>query len=467
MVARRPPNYFANYKVTDTGRYNVPRTECVKVHFPRTQLTDRTFGIMDPDIHNDIAYNISAHWQEIVDALLPRESQVISYSFPVPLDAKHPGRTGSLRSGRNIYEFLGMIEDGITAVAYRYNYIVKTDIRNFYPSIYTHSIAWALHKKELVRQAQNIHNFSLLGNRLDKLFQNANDGCTNGIPIGSVVSDIIAEIVAAGVDVCLSRSIRAKNIDCEVIRFKDDYRILVKSEADGRAVIKHLQSAVKEYNLELGDDKTTILALPDGLFREWVSLYHAVHPKKRRHYSWKQFRELYLATLRIDKACPGTGVIDRFLADLVSRRYSLKVGVKPKNLQKVISMLLMMARLRPKAFPKVIAIIEAILRTPFGVAHKSDIVEHLGDYLNNLAEDEERNRYLITWISYFLVSNDLKKYLKSRPILRDPIACTVFNGRSTIFTDKKGYKLFVGCRSAGKRVTLLRHLDIFKPPEQI
>lgn len=149
-----------------------------------------------------------------------------------------------------IYEFLGMIDDGIASTAYRYRYIVRTDIRNFYPSIYTHSIAWALHGKKRIRKPSNLHDFSLLGNRLDRLFQNANDGCTNGVPIGPVVSDVVAEIVASAVDLLLSRSVRREGIDCQIIRFKDDYRILVKSESDGRAVVKHLQRALKEYNLE-------------------------------------------------------------------------------------------------------------------------------------------------------------------------------------------------------------------------
>ncbi|MFM6127183.1 MAG: hypothetical protein ACKPBV_00235 [Sphaerospermopsis kisseleviana] len=35
-------------------------------------------------------------------------------------------------------------------VAFQYKYLIKTDIKNFYPSIYTHSIPWALHKKDVI-----------------------------------------------------------------------------------------------------------------------------------------------------------------------------------------------------------------------------------------------------------------------------------------------------------------------------
>jgi hypothetical protein len=140
-----------------------------------------------------------------------------------------------------IYEFVGMIDNDLASVAYRYTHIVKADVKSFYPSIYTHSIAWAIHGKRRIRKGQNFYNYSLVGNRLDKLFQNANDGCTNGIPIGPVVSDLIAELVASGVDRLLSKKIAESDIQCEVIRFKDDYRILTKSESDAKTTIKLLK----------------------------------------------------------------------------------------------------------------------------------------------------------------------------------------------------------------------------------
>src|SRR5690606_40387637 len=67
----------------------------------------------------------------------------------------------------------------------------------FYPSVYTHSLAWAIHGKRTIRnggKGKNRRDMKFVGNRLDKLFQMANDGCTNGLPIGPAVSDIVSEI---------------------------------------------------------------------------------------------------------------------------------------------------------------------------------------------------------------------------------------------------------------------------------
>ncbi len=352
----------------------------------------------------------------------------------------------------------------MASIAYRYSHLVKTDIKNFYPSLYTHSIAWALHGKKVARKERQ--NFNLLGNRLDRLFQRANDSCTNGIAVGPAVCDIVAEILASAVDIDVTASLRDSGVKWAGFRFKDDYRFLVRSEAEGRTVIKHLQSSLKKYNLEINDTKTSTHTLPDGLFREWSSMYFAAHPRGCRKFSWKQFRELYLAVLRIDRQCPGTGVIDRFLADVITKQGNLKTSVGSKNLSRVLSMLLMLGSLRVKAFPKVMAIIEGVIRSSFGKLHHDEIVEYLDSYLQELSEDEERNKYLIAWIGYFFVSNGLKGRLSSKPDFKDPITRAIVTNRNTIFKDCPEFRIFAGCRTVSKKVTLLRHLEVFMPPPE-
>ncbi|WP_457593105.1 RNA-directed DNA polymerase [Hydrogenimonas sp.] len=363
-----------------------------------------------------------------------------------------------------IYEFIDMTEDDLPSVAYRYNYIVRSDVKNFYPSIYTHSIAWAIHGKKKIRKGGNRYDYTLLGNRLDKLFQNANDGRTNGLPIGPVVSDIVAEAILSSVDRVFSKLVKDALIDCEAVRFKDDYRILVKSYEDAKKVVKYLQKAFGAYHLELSEEKTRIDSLPNGLYREWVSKYHAVHPRKRSKYSWKQFRELYLAVLKIDREHPGTGVIDRFLADIVSKKGHLKIKLNEKNLEKIISMLLMLGDLRVKAFPKILAIVESVLRSHIGKIHKDRIIGYLSEFLEKLSLEEERNKYLIAWLSYFFVSNGYEKRLKFKPKYKDPIIRAIMSNRPGKRFKKNEFVLFEGCRKSAKRVTMLQHLEVFASP---
>jgi Reverse transcriptase (RNA-dependent DNA polymerase) len=444
-VTRRPlrPKCFFPPK-TKIG--TLVRPSCT-LQFPKTDLTDRIFGVIHPEIHNDIAYHIARNWGKIVDRLAPAKSQVTCYSFSIPINAKSDGRIGSLRSGRMIYEFLWMTEEDLASAAYDYRYLVRADIRNFYRSIYTHSIAWAIHGKKYVRSGQRRFDGGLLGNRLDKLFRASNDEKSIGVPIGPAVSDIVAELVAAAVDRVVSDQILSSRVKCEVVRFKDDYRILCRSEEDGRRLIKMIQTALREYDLEIAEDKTAIHLLPEGLFRPWASLYHAAYPVRRRRLRWKEFRELYLSVLRIDSQHPGTGVVDRFLADIASRKAGLRVDVTRRNMRKAVSMLLMLGDRRTKAFPKILAVIEAILRSPTGREHTAEIVGYLDSYLQRLAGDEDRSRYLIAWISYFVVSNGLRKQLRAKLKLSDPITRSVFNNRSSVFNDSKHFTAVGPCSS--------------------
>ncbi len=158
-------------------------------------------------------------------------------------------------------------------------------------------------------------------------------------------------------------------------------------------------------------------------------------------------------------------MIDRFLADIMSEKGNLKVDVGTFNLQKVLSMLLMLATRGVKAFPKIIAIIESVIRSPFGNAHTGEIVAYLERYLKNLSEDEERNKYLISWISYFLISNNLKRHLTFRPKYKDLITRSVFNNRGLVFKGCPDFDIFVGSLKIGKRMSMLDYLDIFNTPK--
>lgn len=469
-VKERPkrPKLFFKVKYTKKGTQlrPTPRELCA-IDFPKTELVDTRFALIHPELHNDICYHIARNWTTVVKRLIPDDSDVVSYSFPVPLNTATPGELGDVRTGRLIYEYIAMTEDDLAELAFRYTHLVKADVKSFYPSIYTHSIAWAMHGKRHIRKPGNRRDYRYVGNRLDRLFQHANDQRTNGLPIGPVVADIAAELIAAAVDRKLTKAVKGKSLDCVMVRFKDDYRILTRSDSEARQIIKMLQAALKEYDLELNGEKTAICSLPEGLFRHWVSLYHAAYPSQRKRLAWREFRELYLAVLRIDNECPGSGVVDRFLADIVSREGDIKIRVAKRNLRRVMSMLLMLGNRRTKAFPKVIAIIEAILRSPEGARHIGAITEFLRGYLETLMEDEARNGYLISWITYFFVSNGLRGNIPSRPARRDPLVRSVFNNRGAVFKDAKEFKLFEGAISLGRRISMLEHLDVFSPPASI
>ena len=155
-------------------------------------------------------------------------------------------------------------------------------------------------------------------------------------------------------------------------------------------------------------------------------------------------------------------MIDRFLADLVDKNYKICAKLE-KTLPKAISLLLMLANLRIKSFPKVLAIIESILKSDFGLKHVDSIVEHLEEFLNDLKSRESENTYLISWIIYFIRSNKLEDKLKKHYRFTHPIVKAIHKDKFTTFSECKDFQIFSNVETVAKQVTLLEHLDVFKP----
>ncbi len=139
-------------------------------------------------------------------------------------------------------------------------YFLRTDINQFYPSIYTHSIPWALHGKAFAKA--NIGGTA--GDDIDRAFRNQQDGQTVGLPIGPDSSLVIAEALLAAVDVALApRQLRG-------LRYIDDYEIGFRTLAEAESTLTELQGLLAEYELYLNPRKTGIVEGPIPLDEKWV-----------------------------------------------------------------------------------------------------------------------------------------------------------------------------------------------------
>ncbi|MBO4675435.1 MAG: RNA-directed DNA polymerase, partial [Elusimicrobiaceae bacterium] len=113
------------------------------------------------------------------------------------------------------------IEQSLLSQALEYSYIVTTDITDFYSSIYTHTIPWALHTKSEAQKKKR--NKQLFGNKIDTLIQDMQHKQTNGIPQGSVLMDFFAEMVLGYADEILTKSLSEEPISKYLIfRYRDD-----------------------------------------------------------------------------------------------------------------------------------------------------------------------------------------------------------------------------------------------------
>ena len=141
-------------------------------------------------------------------------------------------------------------------------YIVKADISNCFPSIYTHSIAWALVGKKESKEHKN--DDDKWYNEIDEKCRNLKGAETHGILIGPHASNIISEIILVAVD----KELNSK--DYKYIRNIDDYTCYVKSHEEAEQFLVCLANELRNYNLVLNHKKTEILELPLASTEHWL-----------------------------------------------------------------------------------------------------------------------------------------------------------------------------------------------------
>lgn len=148
------------------------------------------------------------------------------------------------------------VEQASIELALDWGWVFQADITDCYGSIYTHSIAWAMHGKKIGKLKK--HDSKLLGNALDECVRNMQQGQTNGIPQGSVLLDLIAELVLGYVDLELSRKLSKNRIqEFQIVRYRDDYRIFVNDSRTGERILKLLTEELLDIGLKLNASKTT------------------------------------------------------------------------------------------------------------------------------------------------------------------------------------------------------------------
>lgn len=225
-------------------------TRCVSHNLARPGSFRRPLKIPNPVHHLPLAEEIERQWPTLVAQF--RRSR-LSASVPMVrrtiLDrALVPRLSHRVLSRLRARRFVGT------------RYFLRTDINQFYPSIYTHSIPWALHGKAFAKA--NIG--ATAGDAIDRALRNQQDGQSVGVPIGPDCSLVVAEAILAAVDVALAR------LQPRGLRHVDDYEIGFGTLAEAEATLTELQGLLAEYELNLNPRKTRIVEGPIGFDEEWV-----------------------------------------------------------------------------------------------------------------------------------------------------------------------------------------------------
>lgn len=154
-----------------------------------------------------------------------------------------------------VYNWWARAEQQSLRLSLEYSHILHTDVVNCYGSLYTHSIAWAIHG--FLDAKIHKTDKSLLGNHLDSLIRAGRFGQTNGISQGSVLMDFIAELVLGYVDEQINKKLDGES-GFKILRYRDDYRIFSNSDETCEEMLKVISEKLLEVGMKLGSTKTNL-----------------------------------------------------------------------------------------------------------------------------------------------------------------------------------------------------------------
>ena len=312
----------------------------------------RLLQLIHPALYVALVHEMTKeeNWKLIVERF-KRFQQGVVECVSLPVIKSEKDKSGK---ATQILTWWEKVEQKSLALSLEYEYLFHTDIVDCYGSIYTHSIAWALHTKEEAKKSENRNNQNFHGNVIDKKLREMQNGQTNGIPQGSVLMDFIAEIVLGYTDQKLSDKLEGiPKEEYKIIRYRDDYRVFVNNLETGKEIIKQLTNVLSEMGMRLNTEKTKYSddvivgsIKPDKLF--WIA-----HGNIKRN-----LEKNLLMIYDLSKKYSNSGVLIR---ELTSFYKKIEKRGKLKNSDVLIGISVNIAFRNPRTYPVVSAILSKLL----------------------------------------------------------------------------------------------------------
>ncbi|MBL9046838.1 MAG: RNA-directed DNA polymerase, partial [Tabrizicola sp.] len=345
----------------------------------------RQYELIHPVLYVSLANTICSkeNWPFIVSRLNSFHSgRVTCCSSPVVSTDVQSDKAAQIKS------WWHQMEQETLKQSLSFSRMISTDVTDCYGSIYTHSIAWALHTKKTAKDSKG--DLKLVGNFIDKHIQISRFGQTNGIPQGSGFMDFIAELVLGYCDDRISEALAAK-ADIAILRYRDDYRILANSDRDTEEVLMAVSAALRDLGMRLGTSKTYVA--------ENV-VENALKPDKIAGLAYEDFKGLDEVSLQkkilslhsFGRRFPNSGALRR----LVSRLQDAIIAQEkePFDLDVQIAVLTDIACTSPVTFP----VIASILSRLISLKGSSEVRKEVWKQVEQKIRTVPNNGYLDIWL---------------------------------------------------------------------
>lgn len=216
----------------------------------------RNLGIPNPKHFYRLANHVVTHWVQ-----LKALADASPFSLTKPIEGTGKRAISPQYDLNTRYAHLAKLRSTS-------RFILKADISRFFPSIYTHSLPWAILGKSAAKASHMAGTLAgTWEDKIDMYCRGLVNNQTVGIPIGPDTSRLLAEVLLARVDL----NLQALMPNLRGIRFIDDYEFAFASRSEAEQALGHLQQCLYDFDLALNPHKTSIKELPETFESTWVS----------------------------------------------------------------------------------------------------------------------------------------------------------------------------------------------------
>lgn len=260
----------------------------------------------------------------------------------------------SFKGATSILNWWNSMEQRSIELSLKYSYMFMTDITNCFGQINPESIAWALARKNTPHQTDE--NAALAAD-IQRYLRAMQEGKNIGIPQGSALFSLIAEIILGYTDMLLSQDIASakeqgtlpKDLEYEILRYVDDYRIFCNDRDALEKISYRLQHILEQFNFRMNPSKTrtsseliTDTIKPDKAFYIFNTPIESKqtykdengHERKERGYDFDGFQKHLLFIYEFSKRFPNSGQLVTQL-EAFSKRVEEQLSTKTISYEEV------------------------------------------------------------------------------------------------------------------------------------
>lgn len=287
----------------------------------------RPLTLANPFLYYMLARDICSEkaWEAIRECFkLFANEHITACAIPM---VKVDDKAEPFKGATSILNWWNSMEQRSIELSLKYRYMFITDITNCFGQINPESIGWALARKGTRHETSENTELAFAIQRYLRAMQ---EGKNIGIPQGSSLFSLIAEIVLGYTDMLIAQEIAEEQekgnltngLEYEILRYVDDYRIFCNDREALDKISYMLQRILERFNFRMNSSKTrtsseliTDSIKPDKAFYifntpiESKQTYKDVegHERKERGYDFDGFQKHLLFIYEFSKRFPNSG----------------------------------------------------------------------------------------------------------------------------------------------------------------